>query len=288
MDRFYRIDIPAYTMEEKRAIFAEYVLPNALQAMKIEPHEVTFTDPAINTLIREYAVQPGIRDLEQFAEKMLSHYLFIQETDGVNSIEFTETDLRKLLGPPIALERNFTTSPGMVFSAFLYDGKLSVISVQAQIKKGSGKLQTVNIESKSQREYCQMAYEAVRSRFHFLSENVDVVLAINLPICESQHNYVGIAVCAAILSALSGKAYRQGSMFWGGCDLMGTFYLDENDITPLIKQTNKQFEVIYTAYGATKKMFNEPHFDSSTGIIELPNAQMLADLIGFDESTQEK
>ena len=69
MTRFAVIDIPDYTSEEKKVIFQQFSLPKVLKRMQLEQEECILTDEAAGEVVAIYAGQPGVRDLEQAAER---------------------------------------------------------------------------------------------------------------------------------------------------------------------------------------------------------------------------
>ena len=280
LDRFYRIDIPAYTINEKKTIFEKYVLPRTLERAQISADTFAIEQNALNMMLSEYTIEPGVRDLEKFAERLAAHFLLVKETQGIEQIVYDENTLRNLFGPPKVISRNYMRAPGMVFTAYVHDGSVRVITIQALLHKGEGSLKLVNVNSDSQSEYCRMAYEFTKSMLPNIFDHIDVTLAINHPLCESAHNYVGLAACAAILSAVRGIPFSPNIIFWGGCDLLGTFYLDENDISLLLQAIGCRFDMIYSAQGAAQQAKNW-RSDLPLSIVEIPHGEVLLELAGL-------
>ncbi len=88
MTRFAVIDIPDYTPEEKKVILLKYALPKVLKRMGLTEGECVVTDEAAETVVRHFADQPGVRDLEQAAEHLAAHALYQIETSGVTSVTY--------------------------------------------------------------------------------------------------------------------------------------------------------------------------------------------------------
>ena len=276
LDRFYRIDIPAYSTTEKEVIFDHYIVPHAMQQVGLEPQELTISSQARKAIISKYALEPGVRDLEKIAEKIVSNYLLRKENTGINQATFSEKDVCALLGPSNALRRNFVMYPGMVFSAFYHEGSVHAFSLQSLVRQGKGKLHLINIDCK-QREYCRVAYEYVKLLTNNTLSNVDVILTTLHPLPDSKKNYIGCAACAAILSALHGTVYSDKELFLGGCDLFGNLYLDEKTMDPFVEQLYSKFTTVYAAIGAAKLVYN-PHSLQSMTFVETPNMSILSEL----------
>lgn len=278
LDRFYRIDIPAYSAMEKEVIFDHYIMPKAMQRVGVESLEVTVSSQARKTIISKYATEPGARDLEKIAEKLISNYLLRKERTGVNKLTFSEDDIYALLGPANTLRRGFVMCPGMVFSAFCHEGSVHTFSIQALVRQGKGELHLINIDCTKQQEYCRVAYEYVKLLTNNSLSKVDVILTVLHPLSDSHKNYIGCAACAAILSALHGTIYSDKELFLGGCDLFGNLYLDEKTLDPFVEQLFGEFTTVYGALGAAKLIYN-PHSAQSMTFVETPNMSILSELI---------
>ncbi len=95
--RFAVIDIPDYTLEEKKIIFRDYSLPKVLRRMGVSPEECRVTPDAVDSIVDLYKGRPGCRDLEQAAEHLAGHALYEIETGGAPQIEFDAKKARALL-----------------------------------------------------------------------------------------------------------------------------------------------------------------------------------------------
>ena len=98
MSRFAVIEIPDYTPEEKKVIFAEYALPKVRRRIGIQEQECTLTPDGLNAVIELHKDTSGIRDLEQAAEHLAANALYQIEVDHVKSVAFDAEMVRALLG----------------------------------------------------------------------------------------------------------------------------------------------------------------------------------------------
>mgnify|MGYP000929748608 CR=1 FL=1 len=99
LTRFAQIDIPDYSPAEKKVIFRDYSLRKTMDRMGLSRSEIRFTDEAIDAIIDRYSKVSGVRDLEQAAEHLVAHALYLLETDesGPNQVVYQAEDVRKLL-----------------------------------------------------------------------------------------------------------------------------------------------------------------------------------------------
>ncbi|MDD6380181.1 MAG: AAA family ATPase [Lachnospiraceae bacterium] len=97
MTRFAVIDIDDYTADEKKMIFERFSLPKVLKRMQIRPEECVITDEGAKKIVEIYKDQPGVRDLEQAAEHLAAHALYIIETEHKSSVTYDAMDVEKIL-----------------------------------------------------------------------------------------------------------------------------------------------------------------------------------------------
>lgn len=97
MSRFAVIEIPDYTVEEKKVIFSRYALPKILKRMGLQEKECVVTEEALNAVIEKCENTTGIRDLEQAAEHIAANALYQIEVDHISSVTFDANMVRSLL-----------------------------------------------------------------------------------------------------------------------------------------------------------------------------------------------
>ena len=96
MSRFAVIDIPDYTLEEKKEIFRRFSLPKVLKRMGMNPSECQITDDGLDALMKKFVISTGIRNVEQAAEHLAANALYQIEVDKVNNVIFDEKMVEKL------------------------------------------------------------------------------------------------------------------------------------------------------------------------------------------------
>ena len=238
LDRFIRIELERYTVEEKQGIFERYVFPKALAAAKVSEQELAVTPELVETLCRDYATQAGVRDLEQAAQRIVGDHLLRCEQEDMRRSLYTVPDLERLFGTRTdTIQRTLRVAPGQVKTVFCDNQKPQLVLIQASSRAGTGKLNLIGVPSAFYRDCCRVAFECVKNacpgmNFRFL--DVTVYIADHLP--ATPKNYLGCAVFVAIMSALSGKVVPGTSVFVGGCDLMGNVFFDDPTIDPVIEQ----------------------------------------------------
>ncbi|MCQ2501906.1 MAG: AAA family ATPase, partial [Lachnospiraceae bacterium] len=98
MSRFAVIDIPDYSIEEKKIIFSQFALPKVLKRMGMRDGEIVLPEDALDKVMELYKHTSGIRDLEQAAEHMAANALYQIEVDHLDKVVFTPDSVEQLLG----------------------------------------------------------------------------------------------------------------------------------------------------------------------------------------------
>ena len=96
MTRFAVIDIPDYSREEKKTIFLDFSLPKVLRRMGMRPEECVVTQEGALAVVDHFASRPGVRDLEQAAEHLAAHALYLIETEGIAAVTYGAEDVSRL------------------------------------------------------------------------------------------------------------------------------------------------------------------------------------------------
>ena len=97
MSRFAVIDIPDYTIEEKKTIFSQFALPKVLKHMSMQKEECIIGEDALDAIMEKYKGTTGIRPLEQAAEHLAAHALYQIEANHVEKVEYTAAMVKELL-----------------------------------------------------------------------------------------------------------------------------------------------------------------------------------------------
>ena len=96
LSRFAVIDIPDYTREEKKTIFLKYSLPKVLKRIGLHENECLVLDDGLEAVLDYCKDTTGIRDLEQAAEHLAAHALYLIEVDHATSISYNADMVKSL------------------------------------------------------------------------------------------------------------------------------------------------------------------------------------------------
>ncbi|MCI6763504.1 AAA family ATPase [bacterium] len=101
-DRLEIINISNYTSLDKKDIAINYLIPNI--CTKYNAKKLTISEEIVNKIIKEYTLEPGVRELERLLDNVIRHMI-------INDIK-EEPNIVEILGMPIISYENKTNLVG--------------------------------------------------------------------------------------------------------------------------------------------------------------------------------
>ena len=97
MSRFAVIELPDYTLDEKRVIFTKFAMPKVLSRIGLRSDEIVITEEALDAIMDIFKNTSGIRDIEQAAEHIAANALYQIEAEKKSCVTFDADMIKKLL-----------------------------------------------------------------------------------------------------------------------------------------------------------------------------------------------
>ncbi|MCR5214730.1 MAG: AAA family ATPase [Eubacterium sp.] len=97
MSRFAVIELPDYSLDEKRVIFTKFALPKVLKRIGLRSEEIIISDEALDAIMDIFKNTSGIRDIEQAAEHIAANALYRIEVDKLESVTYDAAMIKALL-----------------------------------------------------------------------------------------------------------------------------------------------------------------------------------------------
>ncbi|XP_049784998.1 lon protease homolog, mitochondrial-like [Schistocerca cancellata] len=115
-DRMEMIDMSGYVAEEKLAISKQYLVPQAMAECGLTQDQITLEDSSLNTLIRSYCRESGVRNLQKYIEKVLRKVAFKIVRKEAEKVKVTPENLAEFVGKPVFTHDRLydVTPPGVV------------------------------------------------------------------------------------------------------------------------------------------------------------------------------
>lgn len=113
------IDVSGYVAEEKMNIAEKYLIPQAKRDTGVSDTQVTIEPDALQTLIKSYCRESGVRNLQKQVEKIFRKAAFKLVQGEVDSIIVGRQNLQDFVGKPVFThDRLYDITP---------PGKISVV-----------------------------------------------------------------------------------------------------------------------------------------------------------------
>lgn len=230
LDRMEVIRLSGYIEEEKVAIATRYLIPKSEEAHGIPPKTVKFSKAALIGIIRGYAREAGVRNLEKAINKVhrkLAARLVRGQLQQPLTLE--KDQLSDYLGKPFYPEENELTldTPGMVYGLAWTSLGGSVLVIESVKSQGKGGLRLTGRMGEVMKESAQIAYTVVMSRAkaHSLPPDFFEKNTIHLHIPEGatpkDGPSAGITMATSLLSLATGRKVRPTFAMTGELSLTG-------------------------------------------------------------------
>ncbi len=229
-DRMEIIRLPGYTEHEKYNIAKDFLIPKQIRMNGLKDEYIRFSKQSVYTIIQRYTREAGVRNLEREISSICRKITReIVQRKEKKTHKITTTTVQKLLGPhrfKIA-EIEETDQVGMVTGLAWTQVGGELLCVETLTMPGKGKFSVTGKLGDVMKESAQAAVSFVRSRAKALriDENFYKELDIHIHIPEGaipkDGPSAGIAMCTAIISALSQRPVRRDVAMTGEITLRG-------------------------------------------------------------------
>lgn len=228
-DRLETIRFSGYTLMEKFHIAQDHLWEKALSANGLSRSQIRLPDDLLRTIISGYTREAGVRNLEREINKLMRKVAREVTENGKYSIVITRRMLTRFLDPErftdtLSEERD---DIGMATGLAWTQAGGEILFIEVSIVPGRGNLTLTGQLGDVMRESCQAAFSYVRSRWEDLKlerdfyKKIDVHIHVPEGAVPKDGPSAGIAITAALVSALTGKATRKDTGMTGEVTLRG-------------------------------------------------------------------
>ncbi len=116
LDRMEILRLSGYSEEEKQQIARTYLIPKQLKATELSEEQVEFTDEGLQSIIRNYTREAGLRRLERAIARVTRKVTLRFAEDQTDKVFVTPDVLNDMLGPEMFQQEQMRKSvpPGVV------------------------------------------------------------------------------------------------------------------------------------------------------------------------------
>jgi len=231
LDRMEIIQLAGYTEQEKLQIARRYLIPRQLRENSLRSEEIGFSDQAIETIIRSYTRESGVRNLEREIGS-ICRKVVTRITEGKNDrVVIDQPMVHELLGRAkyFATEeiQRRTEIPGVATGLAWTPVGGDVLFIEATKMPGSKGFLTTGSVGKVMQESAQAALSYVRSNTAKLGvkdslfEQSDIHLHVPAGAQPKDGPSAGVTMATALVSLVTGKLVRPEVGMTGEITLRG-------------------------------------------------------------------
>ncbi len=229
MDRMEIIRIAGYTEPEKVEIARKHLIPHAISKHGLNSKEWAIEDEALQTVIRRYTREAGVRNLERELSTLIRKAVKDLVITKKKSVKVTDKDLGDYLGVPKYRygEVEDVDQIGVVTGLAWTDVGGELLTIEAAMMPGKGKMTVTGNLRDVMKESISAAASYVRSRA--------IAFGIQPPLFDKRDIHVhvpegatpkdgpsaGVAMVTAIVSVMSGISVRRDVAMTGEITLRG-------------------------------------------------------------------
>jgi ATP-dependent Lon protease len=229
MDRMEIIRIAGYTEDEKVEIARKHLIPNVISKHGLSSKEWVIEDEALQTVIRRYTREAGVRNLERELSTLTRKAVKDLIISKKKSVKIAAKDLGDYLGVPKYRygEVEDVDQIGVVTGLAWTDVGGELLTIEAAMMPGKGKMTVTGNLRDVMKESISAAASYVRSRA--------IAFGIEPPLFDRRDIHVhvpegatpkdgpsaGVAMVTAIVSVMSGISVRRDVAMTGEITLRG-------------------------------------------------------------------
>jgi ATP-dependent Lon protease len=230
LDRMEILSFPSYTVEEKKRIAIEHLVPKQLRQHGQNPEQIHFTKAALETIIQDYTREAGLRNLEReigaLCRKINRRML---KKEVTTPVELDVDQVHNLLGPARFMSKvaQAENLPGVTTGLVWTENGGQIIFIETARMRGSGQLILTGSLGDVLRESGQTALSYVRSRAaqygieETFFDQCDIHVHIPAGSIPKDGPSAGLTIAVALISLLTGRAARRDVAMSGELSLSG-------------------------------------------------------------------
>ena len=228
-DRMEILQLSGYTEEEKTNIAKGYLVPRQIRENGLRDSEVSFTDDALRTIIRDYTREAGVRSLERQIGGVCRKVATKVAEGEIESVVVDSDQVSEYLGKPVyffeAAER--CDQPGVATGLSVTAVGGDILFIEATKMPGQKGLTITGQLGEVMKESAQAALSYVRSQADRLGfdqdffDKSDIHVHVPAGAVPKDGPSAGVTIATALASLLTGRPVRADVGMTGEITLRG-------------------------------------------------------------------
>ena len=231
LDRMEIIQLSGYTEQEKLAIASQYLVPRQIRENGLRKKEISFTDDALLTIIRDFTREAGVRNLEREIGRA-ARKVVTRIAEGKNKrVKIDEKLVTELLGKPrygyrTELEDRLAI-PGVATGLAWTPVGGDVLFIEASAMPGAKGFKLTGQLGEVMQESAQIALSYLRTRMDDLGipakyfEGHDIHLHVPAGATPKDGPSAGVTMATALASLVTQRPTRSDVAMTGEITLGG-------------------------------------------------------------------
>ena len=230
-DRMEIINLSGYTDKEKKSIAKGYLIPRQICENGLRNDEIDFTDPALQSIIRSYTRESGVRNLEREIGTLCRKVVTMIAEEKTVSVKIGVKEVAEFLGRPKYYGdeelANRTSVPGVATGLAWTSTGGEVLFVEATTMPGRNNFQLTGSLGEVMKESAQAALSYVRSKAGSLGldqnfyQDQDIHLHVPAGAQPKDGPSAGVTMATALVSLISHRAVKGNVSMTGEITLRG-------------------------------------------------------------------
>lgn len=229
LDRMEVIRIAGYTEFEKFNIAKKYLVPKQIEEHGLKEEQFNISDASIRKIILNYTRESGVRNLERLISKAVRRAVVEIVENEKDTIKIDGRNLEKYIGHEKIIDDDIPQQDmvGIVNGLAWTSVGGEILTIEANVMKGSGKLKLTGMLGDVMKESAQAAVSYIRSNQESLGiegefyKDKDIHLHFPEGAVPKDGPSAGISITTALVSALSGKKVDHELAMTGEITLRG-------------------------------------------------------------------
>lgn len=228
-DRMEMIEFSGYIDQEKQAIAKQFLIPRHLEEHNLEAADLSFSDRAIQQVIRQYTYEAGVRNLDRELGRVCRKVVRRLEQGRNVPKTITPRALSRFLGPPRFTDNMLGKIDAVGIShglAWTQAGG-DVLSIEVNLFEGTGKLILTGKLGEVMQESAQAALSYTKAKAKQFQidparfEKTDIHIHIPEGATPKDGPSAGIALATALVSAFAERKVKHDVAMTGEVTLRG-------------------------------------------------------------------
>ena len=230
LDRMEVIELSSYTDEEKLMIAKNHLIPKQLQKHGLKKTQLKITDDAVREAIDGWTRESGVRNLERAIAKMCRKAsLQLVEDEELKKVTVTNRNISQYLGTRVFSEefKYAADQVGIVTGLAWTSVGGTILEMEVNTFKGKGDNELSGNLGKVMQESATAAMSYIRSHCAELGIPEDFFYTTDIHVhfpegaVPKDGPSAGIAMCTAIVSALTGRTVKRTVAMTGEISIRG-------------------------------------------------------------------